>query len=172
MIKLYRTWSTLGHYRGHKDVRVNWFCDERKAPVLPYQDALGYDVESLADRLRSYAVAQVDQYLTSEEVAQLRAFMEASDGPWVEVKEEPVPLQDNCASYNAVDADGSGEPQGFIELYRFAGYNLDIPVRGYYDLRGADGPYNETNKVTRKPSGVGAKIGELYQLAAAPFSQN
>jgi len=163
-MKLYRAWSIFNDFHKSRGVTVNWFCWSRRSPHTSYSEVIvGYDQLTSIDR--RYARNTADELLTESEVAELRAYLLATDGPAVLTEEVCLPIEANAFPYTAIPTDSQGVPQGYIKLSRFGGYDLSTPIWGYYDLRGAaEGPYSE------RPQGAGVGSADETRTVEEFFS--
>ena len=142
--KAYRARSVVDTFMGHMGVTFNWYCCERERPLRPFQELVeGYC--RLSDHAKLYAEGAANEYLTEEEVKQLRVYLADIHGPNVLVEEVHLPIRADLARWGSICTDASGIPTGWVCLSELDGYSLAVPIWAYYDLRAAEqGAWAET----------------------------
>ncbi len=172
MKKLYQPYSTVPEYLGHKGVRVYWYCERRPYPLGTYTDLIS-NYDRLNDHQKPYAQGCVDELLTEAEVAELRRYLlliDAIDGPDFVVEEIALPTEAGGLPFREHDTKPSGSPTGWVELSENEGYDLSIPICGYYNLKAAeDGPWV---KIRLEEQGVGGSSGAASERTVDEFSKD
>lgn len=140
-MKLYRAYSRLDDHLEHKGVALHWYCQHRPYPIGAYSDLIS-NYDHLNDRMQSYAQDYVDELLTEAEVAELRRYLLLVKGLDLVVEEVALPTEANNLAYMDRETKPSGVPTGWVLLSEYEGYDLSIPICGYYNLEEAeDGPW-------------------------------
>jgi len=131
--RLYRAYSIGDLTRDGNvfyDVRIDWYCLEREAPPLPYEEVIaGYG--ALSEALRSRLEKDVARCFTGKEVSDLDALLSQKYGMGISREEVRVPLKDRILFFE----EGNTVIYDFLELSEKEGYSLPFKVWGYYSLR-------------------------------------
>jgi hypothetical protein len=133
-LRLFRAYSLGNLTRGGKvyyDVRFNWYCLERPAPVAPYETLIA-DYERLDEQHLSALKKEVDRYFTEEEVVQLKDYLEERYGLALSTEEVPFPIKQKGIFFE----EGSQVIYDFLELSGKEHYSLPFDVWGYYTILG------------------------------------
>jgi len=141
-IQLFRVYSLLPEFDGHKNVAMNWFVSERKEPlVLPYESLIEeYDASN------SYPRGALDEMFTEAEANALVGYLKEFYGDNPKIEKQSLPIPSNRMGNGAIAVGG---PQDFLMISKRETYRLPFEVFGYYDLRhAADGPFVEHYRQT------------------------
>jgi hypothetical protein len=153
--KLYRAYSEIDNFLGRDGVRLTWFVPERKTPLeLDYVtliedfDAAKYarlnaDHDAgygLSDKEIGFlqfcdcAIGFINEHFTEAEAAHLADYLEKTYGVIIQTEEARLPT--NLQVVPTVECSLS-EGVGFFKLPEEDenGYDLPVPVWGFYDLR-------------------------------------
>lgn len=129
MVRLFRAWSVIDEYLGQNNVKFNWFVAGRPKPIIPYEmlieDFDETDEESCYDKIL------VNEYLTLEEVEELRGYLSSSHDLDVHVEEVSLPIRPGGLSYGLLLISGE---KGFYSLADEEGYKLSVSILGYFKL--------------------------------------
>ena len=135
--KLYRVRTVVPEFKGHRDVTIQWFVDQRTIPAQrPYAELIaGYDP---ADEDNPYPEGAIDELFSAAEagafVGWLKDNYEASD--YVTVDEVALPISRNTMGFGAISVGGAEDFLCFDEVGgNPAASPLGFTVLGYYDLR-------------------------------------
>ncbi len=134
-VKLYRAYSfsnLLTEDAVYHNVRITWYCLERKEPQAPYE-ALIDNYRSLPDKVRKVLETDVKRYLTATELELLKNYMESRYDIEVLADEIELPVKSKGFFPNT----GGVTVYDFLELSEKDGYNLPFKVWGYYTTSNA-----------------------------------
>ncbi len=143
MEELYRCVSALDDFFESDFLIVRWFCYLRQHPhpILAERITGNCQVGTLE---RPCVRRSVNELLTASEVHALRAYLAGMGVYSFCVEDLFIPSDVPSFPYGARTVDRDGVPRGYIRLSLARGYNLSIPIWGYYDLRKAEkGPYSK-----------------------------
>ncbi len=128
---LYRAWSVVDGFRGHDNVRLNWFVIGRGKPVAPYEQLIkDYDPDD-AEIVYDHLV--VKEFLTLQELEELRQYITERHNTEVFAEKIELPVKRGGLSYSLIMMSGQDD---FIFLPEEKGYNLSVNILAHYDLRG------------------------------------
>lgn len=133
MTKLFRVYSVRENYKDRDTVVVDWFCFKREKPAVSYE-AIIANYDELNDEERSRACGLVDNYLTEDEVKELRGYIEFGSGFDIKSTEISTPFEDGRKIHDfskPVDSELEGD---YVHLSGKDGYDLSVPISGFYDL--------------------------------------
>jgi hypothetical protein len=124
--RLFKAYSLTDMFSRYYDdnLQINWVCQKRDTPVAPY-DVLIAGYEGLRPKARAHAEHFVNELLIEEEVKGLTGFFMKAQGETLRATEVLLPV---CCEEMTIY-----ERSGVWNLYANKGYNLSIPVVGYYD---------------------------------------
>jgi hypothetical protein len=140
MIKLYHAWSVVNNFRGYDGVKIKWYCGHRDQPVALYKSVIeNYEniagikdyAEDSEFYYREMAEDFVDELLTEAEVDELRKHLTGERRDTFQVSEFPLPVSKDCNAYRYYPMGG---PVDSYMLHQEQGYDLSIPIVGFYDL--------------------------------------
>ena len=128
---LYRAWSIVDGFRGHDQVRLNWFVIGREKPVAPYEQLIkDYDPDD-AEIVYDHLV--VKEFLTLQELEELRQYIIQRHHTEVFAERIELPVKRGGLSYSLIMMSGQDD---FIFLPEEKGYNLSVNILAHYDLKG------------------------------------
>jgi hypothetical protein len=131
--KLYRVSTTVDELAGYRDVLLTWTADGRKAPPVPYTDALeGLERGHEPD---PYQRGAVDELYTLEEAKALAAYLRKHYGDQAsrtEIDEQPLPIPSNTMPLGFLPTGGG---VGQLPPVHETDYQFIFEVRGCYDPR-------------------------------------
>lgn len=137
-VLLYYPVSLVSEIRGVGRAAITWFKRNGRIPIAD-PEHLVLNHESLSDSERHTALAILREALTKAEVADLKAYLEKSHGwkvlpvavplPFMSIRETPNGHREAVLPYGSHD---EGEDRGFYRLNEEAGYDLSVPIWGYY----------------------------------------
>jgi len=105
MIDLYHVRTVIPRFKGHRDVDFTWFEEYGESPV-PYAQAIRNYGQCPVD-LRPYCDSAVDELLTHEEAAALKAYLEENHPDCAHTLEKvELPLTANTMGLIAVPLGG------------------------------------------------------------------
>ncbi|MDH5508939.1 MAG: hypothetical protein OEZ32_01145 [Nitrospinota bacterium] len=131
-MELFRVYTVRENYQDRDSVVVDWFCENRKAPVA----ALELMVENLVDLTaveKTEAQTRLNQLLTSGETDELAQYIRATTGFEVKRTRIDIPLPDGrkVPDFSGKSASMEGE---YFHIHENSEYNLSIPITGFVDL--------------------------------------
>ena len=133
-LRLFKAYSLGNLTRNGKvyyDVRFNWYCLERAAPVAPYQTLIA-DYDRLDEQFASALEKEVNRYFTGAEVLQLKDYLEERYGLALSTEEVPLPVKQIGGFFE----EGNQVIYDYLELSDKEGYSLPFDVWGYYTIVG------------------------------------
>jgi hypothetical protein len=129
LFKAYSVSDLMRDERIYHNVRFNWYRLERDRPMAPYRDLIA-DYDKLDEMTRHTLEADVNRYLTEEEIRALQDYLMGQYNLPVFVNEVSLPVKEvGCfqSRRNVLVYD-------FLELSEEEGYFLPFKVWGYYSL--------------------------------------
>ncbi len=144
--KLFRAWTVVGEkkHRGavFRDVTFSWFVTDRERPVAPPNLLLkGYQSNrppSDCWNEQDYAVADINECLTEDELAALTRYLRQAHNENLESKEVDLPapiLSESGAGVLPLGAIAVGGGTDFYMLSEESEYDLPVKIWGYFDVR-------------------------------------
>jgi hypothetical protein len=150
-VRLFRAYSVMARYRGHKDVSFQWRMLNRVQSVAPYAELIvNYEI---LDRLEQLHLENfLDEAFTAEEIVELRNCLSKIQQASLQVEELSLPLRDT----------GVADPQTFLALSRQEihllgedeDYDLPFQVYGRYDL--------SQHEVSEEDPEEAIRLGAMY----------
>jgi hypothetical protein len=141
-VKLFRVSSVADQLRGHKNVQIQWFVDERPRRLfgaggsanVTYHGAIKhYDPDH---PLTEYAQTALAEYFTEGEASAFVEWLKAHrNDTTATVEQATLPIEKNAMPFSAMPVGGEND---FLMTGRSADYNLPFKVWGYFDLRGCE----------------------------------
>lgn len=131
MTKLYHAHSELDDFHGCDEVTICWLVDHRDEPVASYEELIaGY--KELDRTGRIYTEGALDELFTVEEVDELREYLLRVYSLELHAKEAALPLPGICMGLGFIPVGGG---QHLLTLWQEDGYDLSVPIAGYFDVR-------------------------------------
>lgn len=115
----------------YHDVKFNWYCLERSAPVAPCEILIA-DCHRLDERQLNGLIKAAGRYFTEEEIDSLGKYLEQRYGLGLTPEEVAVPIKQRGKFFQ----EGNEVVYDFIELSEKENYPLPFKVWGYYTILG------------------------------------
>ncbi|MEG6521827.1 hypothetical protein [Desulfotomaculum sp. 1211_IL3151] len=129
MVRLFRAWSVVDHYRGQDRVKFDWFAVGRQIPVGSYEELIEnydeQDQEAWCDQLL------LNELFTEAEIGKLKGYLLNNHQLEVQVAEVSLPIKSGGLSHGLQLINGVN---GFYSLADEAGYNLDLSILGHFEV--------------------------------------
>ncbi|MDH5638878.1 MAG: hypothetical protein OEZ04_10325 [Nitrospinota bacterium] len=131
-MELYRAYTVRENYQDRDSVVVDWFCENREAPVAALELMVGNLAELSAEE-KAEAQARLNQLLTSGETDELALYIRAATGFEVKRTKIDLPLPDGrkAPDFSGKSVGVAGE---YFHLHEDGEYNLSVPITGFVDL--------------------------------------
>jgi hypothetical protein len=136
MINLFRVTTIVKQYSGHRNVKFEWFVEERKEPPVPYAKAIR-DYDPHDDRAR-YAEFAVNELLTRDEAEALKVYLDkyhGNEGVTAIKQYSELQIRMNTMGLSCIPTGGG--PDNYM-LWKEPRYSLPFQSAGYFDLRDAE----------------------------------
>jgi hypothetical protein len=133
-IKLFAVRTVLKSFKGHENVPISWFMDERPSPIYPYEHMI-LDYRSLCGDSKSLSEECADEFFSESEGELLVPYLKDTYGSEFDrTTAEPVrlPLRSNGLPFSAIPLGGGVD---LVLIWRKDGYSLPFKVGGFFDLR-------------------------------------
>jgi len=136
MTNLFQVTTIVKEFSGHRNVRFDWFCAERKEPPIPYAKAIrDYDPHDDDARYSEFAI---DELFTRDEAKALKAYLDkhhGNEGVTTIEQYDKLPIDMNTIGFGVLSMIHGGD---YCSLWEEPGYSLPFHAEGYFDLRDAE----------------------------------
>jgi len=118
----------------YEEVKVTWFVAERRAPLVPYADAI-MDYGQLSGKDRAFPQEYLDEQFSGPEAEALKKHLDRRPEVTTRIEAVELPVMANASGCRRLPR---GNGNDFIGLYREKGYALPFKVEGYFSVRFAE----------------------------------
>ena len=135
-MKLYRAYSVVDDYWGYDEVKLWWFCVDRKEPVARYEDLIAH-YPKLDSSSKQHAERLVNELFIGEELNALITYAWETHATEIFKEEVSIPVgAEQPLTVIPWSAQTLTDLQRRYELWSEEEYALPMKVEAFYNLQG------------------------------------